>query len=131
MRFAASALSLCFVVLLVCVGGAEFAFRKGNEEKDVALLRLAQRLNPLVSEYFYAEYRLMGDIGALRHAMLLEPTRPAYPMYYGLALIKQEPRTRAGDWAAMIEICKASRLKPYSKQYRNICAQFKAAIPTP
>ncbi len=131
MRAATWALSLCFITLLVCVGGAEFAFEKGKSEKNVALLKTAQRLNPLVSDHFYEDYRLTGDLGALRRAMSLEPTKPAYHMYYGLALLKPKHRALETDREAVSEVCKAARLKPYSKQYREICAQVKAAVPVP
>ena len=128
MRLIVLALSLCFIVLLVCVGGAELVFQKGKAEQNAALLKTAQRLNPLASDYAYEEYRVTGDLETLRRAMRLEPTRPAYHMYYGIALLKAKPRTRPGDLEAVAEICKASRLKPYSRVYALACDQFKAAI---
>ncbi len=131
MRPVIAVLSVCLIVLLACAGGAEFAYEKGKAEKDAGLVKMAQRLNPLVSDHFYEDYRLTGDLGALRRAMSLEPTKPAYPMYYGLALLKPKHRARETDREAVTEVCKAARLKPYSKQYREICAQVKAAVPVP
>lgn len=131
MRFAVLALSLCFIVLLACVGGAELAFEHGKAGQNIALLKTARRINPLVSDYAYEDYRITGDLAALRQAMRLEPTRPAYPMYYGLALLKAKPRTRMGDREAVTEICKAARLKPYSQQYKAACEQYKKVIPVP
>jgi hypothetical protein len=131
MRFVVSALSLCFIVLLVCVGGAEFAYQQGKAGQNAALIRMAERINPLVSDYAYEDYRVTGDLGALRRALRLEPTRPAYHMYYGLALLQSKPRTRLGDREAVTEICKAARLKPYSKEYKAACEQYKKAIPIP
>ncbi len=128
MRLLVRILSFCFIALLTFVGGAELVFQRGKAGKDPALLQVAQKLNPLVSEYFYEDYRLTGDIKALRRAIQLEPTKPAYHMYYGLALLKQSPRTRYGDREAVTEICKAARLKPYSKQYQDACTQYGKAI---
>jgi hypothetical protein len=122
-------LSLCFVLILACVGGAELACQYGVAQKNPGLLKVAQRLNPLNSVYFYEDYRLTGNLEALRQAMRLEPTRPSYPMYYGLALLKQKIRTPEGDREAVIEICKAARLKPYSVQYKAACEQYKKLIP--
>ena len=129
MRFAVSALSLCFIVLLACVGGAEFAYQQGKAGQNIALLRTAERLNPLVSDYAYEDYRVTGDLKALQRALRLEPTRSAYHMYYGLALLQCKPRTRMSDREAVIEICKAAHLKPYSKQYKAACEQYKKVIP--
>ena len=128
MRFAVSALSLCFIVLLACVGGAEFAYQQGKAGQNAALLRTARWLNPLASDYAYEDYRMTGNIEALRWAMRIEPSRPAYHMYYGLALLKCKPRTLAVDREAAIEICKASRLKPYSSQYKTACEQYKKGV---
>ncbi len=129
MRSVLFVLSLCFVVLLVCVGSAELLLQQGKDGRNIKLLKMAGKLNPFFSEYAYEDYRLSGDLQALRRAMSLEPTRPAYHMYYGLALLKARPRTRAGDKEAVVEICKAASLKPYSRQYKAVCAQYKSAIP--
>lgn len=124
-------LSLVLAGFLLCRGGAWLAFEQGRARKDFSLLKTASRLDPFVSDYPYEEYRLTGDMTALERAMRLEPTKPAYHMYYCLALIQRQPRTRAGDQAAVAEICKSAQLKPYSKQYRLACDQFKAVIPIP
>ena len=129
MRLAIWVLSICFMVLLACVGGAELAFQHGKAGKNPAFLEAAQRLNPFVSDYAYEDYRLTGDLEALRRAMRLEPTRPAYPMYYGLALLKAKPRTLMSDREAVTEICKAARLKPYSVKYKAVCEQYQKVIP--
>ena len=132
MRMGVLAVSFFFMVLLTCVGGAEFAFKQGTnpQRKNVELLKIAEKLNPFVSDYFYEDYRLTGDIKALRQAIVLEPTKPSYHMYYGLALMKQQqPRTYLGDQEAVTEICKAVQLKPYSQQYKDTCNQFRKIIP--
>lgn len=131
MRVTVSILSLCFIVLLTCVGGAELAFQLGRSGKNAVLLKVARKINPLVSSYAYEDYRMTDDLEALRQAMRLEPTRPAYHMYYGLALLKQTPRTRAGDAEAATEICRAARLKPYSGQYKAVCEQCEKMIRSP
>ena len=123
--------SLIIFFILAFVGSAEIVFENAQSQKNVKLFKMAEGLNPFVSEYFYEDYELTKDINALRQAMRLEPTKPAYHMYYGLALIDQKPRTRVGDQQAVIEICKAARLKPYSKQYQEICNKFKAVISIP
>ena len=131
MRIGVVAASVLFILLLACVGGAEFFFQRGSNSsaKNPAALKIAEQLNPFVSEYFYEDYRLTGDIKVLRQAVFFEPSKPAYHMYYGLALMKQTPRTRFSDQEAVAEICKAARLKPYSKLYQDTCEQFKKAIP--
>jgi hypothetical protein len=50
-------------------------------------------------------------------------------MHYGLALLEAKPRTRMSDREALAEICKAARLKPYSKQYQAACEQYKKVLP--
>ncbi|MBF0331916.1 MAG: hypothetical protein HQL17_08280 [Candidatus Omnitrophica bacterium] len=120
--------SIILLVLLVCIGGAEVVFRNAVTHKDLPGIKLAQRLDPLVSEYFYEEYRLTGDLEALQKAMDLEPTKPAYHMYYGLALMELPVRTRITDERAVNEICKAAALKPYSKLYCSTCDSFKKAV---
>ena len=129
MRFAVATLSLCFIVLLVCAGAAELALEQGKAGHNPALLKTAQRLNPWVSRYAYEDYRMTGDLAALRRAMQLEPSLPAYHMYYGLALLKRKPRTLLGDREAAAEICRAANLKPYSAQYKGACEAFKKVIP--
>ena len=129
MRIALFAASLCFVLLLVCAGGAELACRQGKAGRNIELLKIAEKLNPFASDYAYKNYRLTGDLQALCRAMRLEPTRPAYHMYYGLALLKAKPRTRVSDREAVTEICKAANLKPYSGQYKAACEQYKKVIP--
>ncbi|HNX69105.1 MAG TPA: hypothetical protein PLL75_02170 [Candidatus Omnitrophota bacterium] len=128
MRIPVVILSFCFIVFLACAGGAELVFKKGMADKDPELLKIAQNLNPLVSVYFYEDYRLTGNLKTLLHAVRREPTKPAYHMYYGLALLKQKTRTRASDREAVIEICQAACLKPYSAQYQSICEQYKKLI---
>lgn len=123
--------TLVVFAALVCVGGAEMAFSLGLEKKDASLIGLARRMNPFVSEYFYEEYRLTKDIALLREAIRLDPGKAQYHMIYGQALLKQPLRTRASDREAADEVCKAARLKPYSKPYRTMCAQLKAVIPLP
>lgn len=131
MRSVLFVLSLCFVVLLVCVGGAELACQQGKAGRNITLIKMAEKLDPFVSDRAYEDYRLTGDLRALRRAMSLEPTRPAYHMYYGLALLRSKPRTRSGDQEAVREICKAASLKPYSQQYYRACEQYKKVIPVP
>lgn len=131
MRTILFVLSLCFLVLLVCVGSAELLLQQGKAGRNMELLKMAEKLNPFVSDYAYEDYRLSGDLQALLRAMRLEPTRPAYHMYYGLALLKSKPRTRASDKEAVTEICKAASLKPYSRQYQAACEQYKKAISIP
>ncbi len=128
MRIAVIVFSVVFMILILMAGGAEFLCARGQALNDTGLIRQAQRLNPLVSEYFYEEYRLSGRIDALKAAIRREPIKPAYHMYYGLVILKQVPRTRAGDRQALVEICKAAELKPYSKEYARICGQYKAVI---
>ena len=129
MRWVILILSLCFTVVVMCVGGAKLACQQGVTEKNIEKIRLAEKLDPLASEYAYENYRLSGDLEALRRAMRLEPTKPAYHMYYGLVLLKQASRTQVSDQEAVIEICQAAKLKPYSKLYQNICEQCKTLIP--
>jgi hypothetical protein len=131
MRIVVAVLSLCFILLLASVGGAELAFQQGVAQKNPELLRVAEHLNPLVSVYFYEDYRLTGDLAKLRRAMRLEPTRPAYHLYYGLALLKRKPRSFQSDREVVIEVCKAARLKPYSAQYKAACEQYKKLIRIP
>lgn len=121
--------SLIYFFVLICVGAAEIISKRAVASHDIHLLNVAQRLYPFVSDYFYAEYRLNGNLSALVHAMSLEPTKPAYHMYYGLALLKRLPRRQATDQEAVTEICKAAQLKPYSQVYRSACEQYRAAIP--
>jgi hypothetical protein len=121
--------SCLLAALIFCRGAAWLAFEQGKARKDLSLLQTASRLDPFVSDYSYEEYRLSGDLTALERAMRLEPTKPAYHMYYGLALMKRQLRTRASDQAAVAEICKGAELKSYSKRYQKICEQFRAAIP--
>ncbi len=120
--------SFIYLFVLGCVGTAEYNFEKGMAQKSLKRVKLAERLNPLESSYFYGEYRLTGDLTALTHAMRLEPTKPSYRMYYGLALLKLNPRSMASDQEAVVEVCKAAELKPYSKPYRDVCDQYKSAI---
>ena len=122
-------LSVIFLVLLSAMGAAEGFFHKAMETKDIEFLKTAQRLDPFSSEYFYGEYELTHDISALAQAIRLEPTKPAYHMYYGLALLEMPQRTRPTDQEAVIEICKGSQLKPYSHLYRSVCESYKAVIP--
>ncbi|MBF0522039.1 MAG: hypothetical protein HQL24_03165 [Candidatus Omnitrophica bacterium] len=123
--------TMIYLTFLLFWGSAQIVFEKAVVTKDLKLLKLAQHLNPFVSEYFYEEYRLTGHEAALLEAMMIEPTKPAYPMYYGLALMNRTLRTRISDQEAVKEVCKASRLKPYSKEYQSICEQFKRLIPAP
>ncbi|MFH0984185.1 MAG: hypothetical protein V1882_01465 [Candidatus Omnitrophota bacterium] len=131
MRTVLFALSFCFIVLLVCAGSAELLFLQGKSGRNIELLKTAEKLNPLASDHAYEVYRLTGDLGALRRAMSLESTRPAYHMYYGLSLLKSKPRTRSSDKEAVTEICKAASLKPYSRQYKATCEEYKKVIPVP
>lgn len=131
MRWMILALSLCFVLLVVCTGSAELACQQGVAEKNIEKVKLAEKLDPLTSEYAYENYRLSGDLEALRRAIRLELTKPAYHMYYGLALLKRTSRTQASDLEAVTEVCQAARLKPYSKLYRNICEECKKAVSIP
>lgn len=127
-RGAVVVISLFFFGLLVFVGAAEHLFRQGMGKGDVRLIRQAQRFNPFSSRYAYQEYRLTGDIDALRRAITLEPTRPAYHMYYGLAQFKMPGRTRRTDQEGLNAICLAARLKPNSRQYQQTCEQFRKAL---
>jgi hypothetical protein len=120
--------SLIFLGLLIFFGTAEHLFRQSMAKGDVQLIRQAQRLNPFSSRYAYHEYRLTGDIDALRRAIILEPTRPAYHMYYGLAQFKLLKRTRQTDREGLKEICLAAELKPNSRQYQKTCEQFRKAL---
>ena len=120
--------SVVVLFLLVCEGGADLAFNRAVEEKDLNSLKVAQVLNPFVSDYFYEEYRQTHDLAALRRAISLEPVKPAYHMYYGLALLDLAKRTRLSDEEAVGEICKAAGLKPYSAQYRETCIKFRSTI---
>ena len=122
-------LSLLYILVLGCVGAAEINFNRATQTKDVKLLKTVERLNPFVSDYFYREHRLNGDVNVLAHAISLEPTKAAYHMYYGLALLKRSQRTKSSDEEAVTEICKAARLKPYSDAYRSACEKYKAVIP--
>ncbi len=128
MRSLVIVFSLLFAALLLCTGAGEFFFLKGQADKNAGFIKQAQQLNPLVSDYFYEEYRLTGHINALHQAIRLEPTKPQYHMYYGLAVLKPLPRTRAGDQLAVTEICLAAALKPYSKAYAQACARYSTAI---
>jgi hypothetical protein len=124
-------LSLCYLIFLACIGGAEFLFHKGMDTKDSRFLQEAQRLNPFSSEYFYGEFRLNHNVKALVHAIRLEPTKAAYHMYYGLALLERVPRTPLTDQEAVVEICQGAQLKPYSPIYRSACESYKSAILVP
>jgi hypothetical protein len=124
-------LSAVYLFCLIRVGGAVIVLDKAKAEKNARLTKTAQKLNPFDAAYFYEDYRLTGDLKAMQQAVRLEPTKPAYHMYYGLALIKQEPRPRTGDQAAVTEICKAAELKKYSNLYKNICAEFRENISQP
>jgi hypothetical protein len=128
MRIVFVALSLIFVFLVVCVGGAELFARQATARKDVQGIRIARMLNPFSSEYIYEEYQMAGDADLLIQAIRLEPTKAAYHMYYGLALLDRSPRTREGDREAVQEICKAAKLKPYSTAYRDVCAEYCVRI---
>ena len=128
MRIVVTLASLMLIALFCVMGAAELSFRRGVAEKNVEAIRYAQRLNPWVSEYVYQEYRLTKDIGAIQRAMRLEPTDPSYHMYYGLALLRLDTRTRASDTEALDEICKAAELKPYSQTYREACEKYQKLL---
>ena len=131
MKIAVVSFIFLYLSVLACVGAAEINFKRAVQAKDVKRLKTAQRLNPFVSDYFYREYRLSGDLNRLVHAMSLEPTKAAYHMYYGLALLKRVKRTKTSDEEAVTEICRAARLKPYSEPYRSACEKYKAVISIP
>ena len=128
---------LIIIFVLICslflidLSSAEIIFHCAVISKNVKLFKMAQRLNPFVSDYAYEEYRLTGDVDTLLHAIALEPTKAAYHMYYGLALLQRHPRTLSSDQGAVKEICKAARLKPYSPVYRLACEKYKTAIQIP
>ena len=121
-------LSLVAAAGMVCRGMAWMDYEKGEDREELSLVRQAARLDPLVSEYAYEEYVQSGDLAALERAIRLEPTKPSYHMFYGLKLIEREPRTAENDQAAVREICLGAELKPYSKEYRTACEDFRAAV---
>lgn len=126
MKTLAIVFSLVYVVAMACVCGGDLLFQKAMAANDVKMLKKAQKLNPLSSEYFYGEYRMTGDIKALVHAMRLEPTRAAYHAYYGLALLKDASRTPETSREGVAEICKGAQLKPYSHVYSSACQGFRS-----
>lgn len=127
-KVVAVGVSLFFLGLLVFLGTAELLFRQGMGKRDLALIRQAQRFNPFSSRYPYQEYRLTGNIEAMRRAVRLEPVRPAYHMYYGLAQFNRSVRTRQTDREGLKSICLAAEFKPNSRQYQETCKRFRAAL---
>jgi len=119
-------LSVYIVFLGVCAG-AECFFQIGKVQGNVEALKIAAVLNPYVSEYRYQifEYTNPKDINSIKEAIRLEPSNPAYHMFYALELLRDySKRTRDLDQIAFHEIKRAYALKPYSTLYRKIYDQY-------
>lgn len=114
-------------------------FNAGKISAQAALTSVnrAILLNPLNAEYRYQKYFILKEAGVvsfpeIKQAIELEPLKPAYHMYYGLALLEHLP----GDkFSALIqlrlakkELSRAAGLKPYSDLYKKTYDTYSAWI---
>lgn len=111
------------------IGTAQILFELGKRDRDLLLIKSAQALYPLSSDYYFEDYVISSDVNALRKAISLEPSKPLYHLELGNAFLSSQNRTLATDREASREICLAAELKPYSQSYKEMCLKCRALIP--
>ena len=141
-----SAIFLCQVSLIFVsdrLYSMSLALEAGKISTDKALnyINTAVKLNPSNANLYFRKYEIVeiklksqkndvreiyiNQINLLRHCIDLCPSWPAYHMYYALTLNKLRPAPNLiTKETILMELEKASELKPYSKLYLDIYDRY-------